>query len=206
MSDYRYLVFPRGKQPTVDEAAEFRNLSGVLAGKVAIGSCRRTGGLVFAIDAAVFSHAVATHRGFANLVEKWEVRGCLVETRLGFVKDAKVLQPVQPNLWSPGDGPPDRSTSFGKRLASKELASKELAAQEAIGRSMLGVRQALDRFDWLQRCAAMTPYMLMALGAAGTIAVGFYVSGRLLDGGMERRRETTERVIENPLGEVLDRR
>jgi len=201
MSDYRYLVFPRGKQPTVGEAAEFQNLSGVLAGKFAIGTCRKTGGLVFALDAATFYHAVTTHRGFANLVQKWEVRGCTVVDRLSFVKDAEALRPVQPNLWSPDIGSADGSTSFGKRLVAKELAAKE-----AVARSMLGVQQTLDRYDGLQRCAAAVPYLLIAVGVAGTIAVGFYVSGRLLDEGMEQRRETTIRVIDSPLDQPLKHR
>ena len=200
MSDYRYLVFPRGKQPTVDEAAEFHNLSGILAGKFAIGLSKKTGGLAIAFKAAAFNDTLAKQRGFASLVYKWEVRGCEVLERLPFVKDAAALQPVQPNFLDPDKSSSHRSTTVGKRLSAKELAAKE-----AVARSLLGVQRTLDRYDALHRYAALVPYLLIALGTLGTILVGFYAGNRLLDPQTEKHRETTVRVSSDPMHQPLER-
>ncbi|MCA9231202.1 MAG: hypothetical protein KDA57_11150 [Planctomycetales bacterium] len=195
MSDYKYLVFPSAKQPTVDEMAEFRDSAYVLEGRFAIGICRKTSNLVFAFAASQYENALALRHDFANLIEKWTMRGCVVVDRLAFVKDSAALRPMQPKSWLAVDN---------RAHCRESLSSKDLAAKEAIARSRLGVSRTLDRYDALRRFAVWVPYLLIALGALMTIAAGFYVGNRLLEGRMEKRRETTERVITSPMKQALE--
>ena len=201
MNSYRYVVFPYGKQPTVDEAAEFRNYSDVVAGKSAVGVCRKTSGLAIAFDADAFDVGLRTNQGFAQLIEKWQVRGGVVVDRLSFAKDKAALKPVTPAHWVPEEPTSiDRSTSYGTAIANKEWA-----AQEAMAKSLFRVQQTMHRYELLKRFAKWAPYLLVAFAALVTIVVGSYTRNRLLESEVEKRRETVIRVIDDPMNQGLNR-
>jgi hypothetical protein len=81
----------------------------------------------------------------------------------------------------------------------KPLTVKELAAKEAIGRSRLQLQQTLGRFAAVERFAAAVPYVLMGLGALGTLLAGAYVGTQLMNSGRERRQQTIERAADETL-------
>jgi hypothetical protein len=190
MTAYRYVVFPPGRQPTADEAAELLNYARLLENHIAYGTDKHDGGLAIAFEAELFDRALASNAGFESLIRKWEVRGCRLVDHLGFVKDAAALKPIKPvPRHLVHHGAADRPSP-----PEALLSAKELAAKEAHGRARLDLEQALQRVAALQRFAAWGPYMLMGLAAVGTIVAGFYISGRLLDADRERRQETIERL------------
>lgn len=199
MSAYRYVVFPRGKQPTDVEVREFQKFAGALANQFAFGTCRDDGRLVVAVDRQAFDHVLNIDAGFEAVIRRWEARGCELADHLAFVKNAAALRPTPANLWQAHDG---RGTIQALRN-EEQRASKELAAREAIGRSLLGVERTLERFAAVQRIAAAMPYALIGLGAAVTIAAGLYVRDRMENSDRERRQETIERVVENPWSDSL---
>ena len=199
MSAYRYVVFPRGKQPTDIEVREFQKFAGALANQFAFGTCRDDGRLVVAVDRQAFDHVLNIDAGFEAVIRRWEARGCELADHLAFVKNAAALRPTPANLWQAHDG---RGTIQALRN-EEQRASKELAAREAIGRSLLGVERTLERFAAVQRIAAAMPYALIGLGAAVTIAAGLYVRDRMENSDRERRQETIERVVENPWSDSL---
>jgi len=200
LSTYRYLVFPRGRQPSADEAGELQNYASVLKNRLAVGRSRQDGTLVIAFDQDVFDQALNTHAGFETLIRNWERRGCEIVDKLGFVKDAAALRPTPSHHWAPTeDTLVDRGTPFHKRLAAKELA-----AQEAIARSWLNVQQTLERHLLLQRIGKAVPYALIACGTLVVIITGFYVSNRMKNADRERRSETIERVTEDAMEETLE--
>jgi hypothetical protein len=192
MSSYYYVVFPPGKQPTVDEVREFNKFAGALAGQFAWGSARNDGRLTLAIDRLSFDHVQKIDAGFAKLIQRWRQKGSEAVDHLPFVKNAAALKPAPSHAWHAHDG----RESIHTRRQADELAGKELAAKEAIGRSLLAVQQSLDRYAVIQRTAAATPYALMALAAVLTITAGWYIRDQLLNSGRERRQETIERMLE----------
>jgi hypothetical protein len=133
MSAYRYVVFPRGKQPTDVEVRELQKFAGALANQFAYGTCREDGRLAIAVDRAAFDHVLKIDAGFEALVRAWTARGCEVVDHLAFVKNAAALKPVPTNVWQAHDG---RGTVQAMRVA-EQLALKEQAAREAVGRSLL---------------------------------------------------------------------
>jgi hypothetical protein len=193
MSSYRYVVFPRGKQPTADEVREFQQFAGALANQFAWGTSRDDGRLALAIDRAACDHVQQIDSGFAKVIRRWESHGCELLPHLAFVKDSAALKPAPSFAWLANDG---RGTVQSRR-AETFLTAKELAAKEAIGRSLLAVERTVQRYALLERIAAATPYALMAIAAATTIGVGIYVRERLLDSGRERRQQTIERMLDD---------
>lgn len=199
MSSYHYVVFPRGKQPTVDEVRQLQQFAGALANQFAWGACRDDGRLALAVDRRACDHVQEIEPGFAALIRRWEAHGCELLPHLAFVKDSAALKPIPSFAWlADAAGGAVRS-----RRAESPLAAKELAAKEAIGRSMLAVQQSLDRYAVIQRIAAALPYALMALAAVLTIGAGWYIRDRLLHSGRERRQETIERALSDPTPESL---
>jgi hypothetical protein len=194
MSAYRYVLFPRGKQPTADEGRQLQQFAGALANQFAWGTCRDDGRLALAVDRQSCDHVQQIDSGFASLIRRWESHGCELLPHLAFVKDAAALKPTPSFAWLTQDG---RGTVQSRR-AESQLAGKELAAKEAIGRSMLAVQQSIERYALLQRIAAALPYALMALAAVLTITAGWYIRNQLLNSGRERRQETIERMLEEP--------
>lgn len=199
MSAYRYVVFPRGKQPTDVEVRELQKFAGALANQFAYGTCREDGRLAIAVDRAAFDHVLKIDAGFEALVRAWTARGCEVVDRLAFVKNAAALRPVPTNAWHAHDG---RGTVQAMRVA-EQLAMKELAAREAVARSLLSVERTIQQYAVVQRVASVVPYLLIAIGAAMTIAVGHYIYDRMQNSGRERRQETIVRVVDDPLSESL---
>jgi hypothetical protein len=193
MSAYRYVLFPRGKQPTADEVRELQNFAGALANQLAWGTCRDDGRLALAVDRQSCDHVQQIDSGFAALIRRWESHGCELLPHLAFIKDAAALKPTPSFAWLAQDG---RGTVQSRRTES-QLAGKELAAKEAVGRSLLAVQQSIERYAVIQRVAAAIPYGLIALAAITTIGVGFYVRERLLNSGRERRQETIERMLQD---------
>ena len=193
MSSYRYVVFPRGKQPTADEVREFQQFAGALANQFAWGTSRDDGRLALAIDRASCDHVQQIDSGFAKVIRRWESHGCELLPHLPFVKDSAALKPAPSFAWLANDG---RGTVQSRRAESL-LTAKELAAKEAIGRSLLAVERTVQRYALFERIAAAMPYALMALAAVTTIGAGIYVRGRLLESGRERRQETIERMLED---------
>ncbi len=87
------------------------------------------------------------------------------------------------------------------------LAAKELAAKEALARSQLAVERSLEGYKWLERFAALAPYLLMGLAALATIGLGAYATNRLRQSDRERRKETIERITDDAMHQpVRDRR
>lgn len=194
MSSYYYVVFPPGKQPTVDEVREFNKFAGALAGQFAWGSARNDGRLSLAIDRLSFDHVQKIDAGFAKLIERWRQKGSEAVDHLPFVKNAAALKPAPSHAWHAHDG----RESIHTRRQADELATKELAAKDAVGRSLLAVQQSIERYAVIQRIAAAIPYGLIAIAAIMTIGVGFYIRERLLNSGRERRQETIERMLQDP--------
>jgi len=195
MSAYRYVLFPGGKQPTADEVRELQNFAGALANQFAWGTRRDDGRLALAVDRPSCDHVQQIDPGFAALIRRWESHGCELLPHLAFVKDGAALKPTPSFAWLAKDG---RGTVQSRR-AESALAAKEHAAKEAIGRSMLAVQQTIDQYALLQRLAAAVPYALVAVAAITTIGMGLYIRERLINSGRERRQETINRMLEDPL-------
>jgi hypothetical protein len=194
VSHYRYIAFPRGRQPTKEEVEDLKRHDHVLAGRVAYGTKREDGRLAIAFDATVYDYALATERGFEALVRAWQSHGCEVLEHLAFVKDASALRPTTTNLPRFEHQP---ATTAG--APDKLMTAKELAAKEAIGRSRLQLQKTLGHFESLGRLAAAVPYLLMALAAIGTLVTGAYIGTKLTNTGRERRQQTIERAAEETL-------
>lgn len=212
MTAYRYMVFPRGKQPTVDEARQLQQFAGALANQFAWGAVRHDGRLAIAFDARAFEHVKASDAGFEALLARWTARGCETVDHLGFVKDAAALRPMAtaPQGTLPQRAPrtaadeSDQSTVEPPSVsAHKRDAAKKLLTQESMAQSLLGVQRTLDRYNAWQRFATAAPYLMMAIAAAMTLAFGFYIRDCLVNSGRERRQETIERMLdESPVQSV----
>ena len=103
MTAYRYVVFPPGRQPAVEEAAELQTFDHLLEHRFAFGTDKHDGGLAIAFEAELFDRAVSKDADFEALIRKWEVRGCRLVEHLGFVKDAAALRPLKaaPAMYTP---------------------------------------------------------------------------------------------------------
>jgi hypothetical protein len=101
---------------------------------------------------------------------------------------------MQPNVLVPGGVHSAGGSDYAQRLVAKELAAKE-----AIGRSLLGVQRTIDRYAALQRFAPLVLSLLIAVGTLTIIVTGAYISGQLLDAGVEKRSETTTRLIDEAM-------
>ena len=200
MSAYRYVVFPRGKQPSDVEVRELQSFAGALANQFAYGTCRDDGRLTIAFDARAFDHVATIDPGFEPLLQKWQARGCELLDHLGFVKDPAALHPVREPR---GSSPRSASAAIPPLHNETRLAAKELAAKEAIARSLLSVERTIQRYAAFQRIAAAMPYLLIALVAMATLAAGLYIRDQMQNSGRESRHETIERVVNDPLRESL---
>jgi len=200
MSAYRYVVFPKGRQPTVDEVADLRAHAPGLGNHIAYGVCARDGALAIAFEAEPFDRMLAVNAEFEVLIRRWEVRGCAIVDRLSFVKDSTALRPVRTAPSQSAKALPTDAVASSDAV----LTAKALAAKEAAARSRLEVVQSLWRYDAIARCGALAPYFLMAAGALAVIGTGFYASHRLQNSGRERRKETIERVHEDAMREPID--
>jgi hypothetical protein len=200
MSSYRYVVFPRGRQPAAAEVRELQTFAAALAGRFAWGTCRDDDRLTIAFDRDSFDHVAKIDPGFESLIARWQARGCELLEHLGFVKDPAALKPA-----SEPRGSSRRSGAHATVPIHNEvpLPAKELAAHEAIARSRLGVVHTLERYDLLQRFASVFPYVLMALAAITLIAAGLYTRHRLLNADREPRQETIERMVDDSLQEPV---
>ena len=201
MSEYRYVVFPYGKQPTLAEVSELRNYANLLAGQYAVGTCCKTRGLVIAFEAGAYEFGMLTNRGFESLLEKWQVRGAEITDHLSFVKDANALKPIQSGIWEiTVSDVLEGSTPIGQTVRAKRLAAKE-----AVGRSMLNVQRTIQRYTIFKRLSKFLPYALVALAAIVIIIVGVTARNTLKETGAERRRDTTVRVLNDPMNQPLER-
>ena len=196
MSDYRYLVFPVGRQPNTDEAEQLKQLSKSHSTRLAVGVHAKTGGLVLVWLADDFRQAMATDRRFAELIGKLEVRGADLVEHCPFRKDASALRPI-PVVKQATAG----HRSSGAYAAGSEdvpLTAKELAAKEALGRSLLVVQKTLERHAAIELFAEWVPYLLVAAGTLVTLWAGWTISDRLAQSQVERRRDTTIQVMDEP--------
>jgi hypothetical protein len=188
MGAYRYLLFPKHQQPTVDEAAELHNYIPLLKGRWAIGHERKTEALAILFDQEIFEQAMADE-GFEMLVRKWQVHGCELTEKLKFVKDPAALKPTQPRITQ-------RHMS-----TEKILRGKKYLAEDAIAKSLLSVQRTLERMSWLERIGRAVPYAMIALGTVGLLITGWYIHHRLSNADRERRTVTIERLADNPVAE-----
>ena len=204
MTAYRYVVFPPGRQPTAEEAAELQDYARLLENHIAYGTNKHDGGLAMAFEAELFDRARSSSASFDALLGKWEIRGSRVVEHLGFVKDPTALKPIKQAprhlgaIAKPGASAPrlkDQPARASVRFEAP-LSAKELAAKEAHGCAGLNLDRALRRFAALERFAAWGPYALMAVAALGAIAAGLYISDRLLDAGRKPHKETIERLAD----------
>ncbi|TWU29862.1 hypothetical protein [Bythopirellula polymerisocia] len=205
MSEYRYLLFPRGNQPTTAEVGELQNYSGTLLGRFAYGSDRKTNSLAIAFQADAFDQALQTHKGFKALIHKWELRGATVVEHLGFVKDPQALRPVPTNQWHPNTQPSTLHSQPTAHVTAQEklIAAKEQLAHEALGRALISVHQTKQHHQYLERFATWAPYLLIAGGSLLTIIFGAYTYQRLQDTKGESRKEIIDRVVEDTMQENL---
>jgi hypothetical protein len=199
MSSYRYVAFPQGRQPTADEVGRLQQFAGALANHFAWGTCRDDGRLAVAFDQAGFDHLMSIDAGFEALIRKWEGRGCELLDHLGFVKDPTALRPTSTGAWQAHD----RRVSTPTLGNAEQLAAKQSTAQEAVARSLLSVEQTLERYAGLDRVAAMLPYLLIGAAAAGLLVTGLYIRERMQTSEREKRHQTIERVVGDPLHESL---
>ncbi len=199
MAAYRYIVFPKGRQPTVEEVAELRSHATALSNRIAYGASSRDGALAMAFEADAFDRLLALDASFEVLIRRWELFGCEVVDHLAFVKDSTALRPARTAPRRASDAlPPDTHARNDRMLAAKELAAKEAAA-----RSRLDTAQSLQRYAALTRFGATMPYLLIGGAALATIFAGFYATNQLQNSGRERRKETIERVTDDAMRQPL---
>lgn len=207
MTSYRYVVFPRGRQPSVAEVQRLEQFAGALANQLAWGVCRDEPRLALAVDARAFDHVKSSDAGFEALIETWRSHGAELADHLQFVKDKAALKPVRATSAMPLARQPradannasrHEAASVTFRSEDARLAAKRTVAHEAIARSWLGVSQTLERYEALQRFAAVFPYVMILAAIAATAGVGLYIRGKLTAGGYEPRQQTIERAIAEP--------
>jgi len=203
MSAYRYVVFPKGKQPTIHEVEELEGFAPLVEKKFAYGINKKDGGLAIAFEAAAFQKGIERDLGFEALIRRWEKRECEVVEHLSFVKDRAALKPIVSRAIHQTVG---KHTALAAASGERHLTAKELAAKEALGRSGLEVHQTLQRHATFIRFASWMPHLLMGLGGVMIITVGFVVGNRMLSGNREHRKETIERIASDAMKESIDRR
>ncbi len=215
MTPYRYVVFPPNRQPSEDEVAKLQAYAGLLDNRIAYGLNKRDGALAMAFDGTKFDEVIALEPGFEKLIRAWRGIGCRVEDHLAFIKDRHALRPegvqpkkkpkpTQPRPRSPASQPAaDLSPPDHFLPTQPSLADKHAAAREAIGLSGLSLDSALRQHDTVRNVGALVPYAIVAAGAIGLIATGFYVGHRMQNSGGESRKATTLRVLADPMEEKL---
>lgn len=191
MGAYRYLLFPRHQQPTLDEAEELRSHGSLLKNRYAIGHERKTEALAILFEQEAFENAMADV-GFELLIRKWQVHGCELVDKLKFVKDSNSLRPTHSRI-------KERHLSHDRIVHTKQYM-----AQEAIAKSLLNVQRTLERISWLQRIGKGVPYALIALGTIGLIVVGCVIYGRIETTNRERRKDTVERVSNDAMNQPFE--
>jgi hypothetical protein len=216
MSSYRYVIFPRGRQPSADEVRRLQEFAGALANQFAWGVCRDDDRLAVAFDARAFDHVAASDAGFEALVRLWETHGAELAEHLKFVKDAAALKPTRSAAlpMPTGSAAPKPTGSTAVAGASPEqsvvarrkdpspdaiAAAKLASAQESVARSLLGVQRTLERYAALERLGTVLPYLLMAAAILLTAGVGVYVHRQLSATEHESRQETIERTLAEPV-------
>lgn len=205
MSSYRYVIFPRGRQPSVAEVERLQQFAGALANHFAYGVCRDEPRLAIAFDARAFDHVMASDAGFDALIQTWTSHGAELADHLGFVKDASALKPVRSVPTAVSTRRTAASSSAGGDApaalgsADARLAAKRSIAREAVGRSWLGVSQTLERYAAVQRFAAVFPYLLILLAIVATAGVGLYIRGKLTSSRYEPRQQTINRTLDEPI-------
>jgi hypothetical protein len=194
MSSYRYVIFPRGRQPSADEVRRLQEFAGALANQFAWGVGRDDGRLAVAFEARAFEHVAASDAGFEALVHQWENRGAELAEHLKFVKDATALKPTRAVINA------DEIVVGRGRHSSPDAvaAAKRASAQDAVARSLLDVQRTLERYAALERWGAVLPYLLMAAAILLTAGAGAYVHRQLSGAERESRHETIERLATNP--------
>jgi hypothetical protein len=195
MADYRYLVFPPGKQPTRDEVEELKGYAPLLGHRVAFGTDRQEARLTIAFDADLFEEAFRKHTGFEALIRHWEILGCQLAEHHAFIKDATALRPVATQHVAVKHHVSDAHQEI--------IAAKQLVAREALGRAGLAMHKTLGRYAAMRSLGACVPYLLIAAGTALVLGTFFYVSHRIESAEQERRQETITRVADDPLREEL---
>jgi hypothetical protein len=214
MSAYRYLIFPRGRQPAEVEVRRLQEFAGALANQFAWGVCRDDGRLAVAFDARAFDHVASQDAGFEALVMLWREHGAELVEHLKFVKDATALKPTpsgpvgrraesrsQTQIPAAGSGASATPGAVAPRrhaAPDQVAAAKRAAADESAGRSLLRVQPTLERYAALERLGAVFPYILMLAAIAATAGVGYYVHGRLSTSSPPRRQEAIEHIATEP--------
>jgi hypothetical protein len=195
MADYRYLVFPPGRQPTREDVEELQGYAPLLEHHIAFGTDRQGASLTIAFDAALFEEACRKHTGFEALIRHWQVIGCQLAEHQAFIKDSTALRPVAAQHVAVKHHVAD---------AHQELiAAKQLVAAEALGRAGLAMHKTLGRYAALRSLGAWLPYAMIAAGTAMVLGTFFYVSQRLQSTDQEHRQQTITRVAEDPLRQDL---
>lgn len=204
MGAYRFIAFPRGQQPTVEEVNLLTGYAPLLNRHVAWGRDRRGGGVAVAFEAEPFETALEADVGFEALIRCWQNRGCQVVESLDYVKDRDALHPI-PIGRLPGaeHAAPASELTAAAHALDHVLIAKQRVAQDALGRAKLALDRTLQRHLWLRRFASVMPYILMVVAVAGLFAAGWYVTARLANGPRERRQETIQRVAEDGMNEQL---
>lgn len=194
-SNYRYVVFAPGKQPTVKEVDQLKEWSKASKYRYAVGINPDDGALAIAFEARAFETSRSARARFDKLLRCWEVRGSEVRERLHFIKQPTALHPL----------PGDLLHDVAERRSEPPLNHKQLAAQEALGRAGLKIHQTLEQHAWLARIATRVPYALIALVGLLTIVAGIYAGQRLLEAPAEHRQQTIQRVVDDAMEESLTR-
>ncbi|QDU87727.1 hypothetical protein Pla175_10930 [Pirellulimonas nuda] len=201
MAPYRYLVFPPNRQPTAAEVAQLQKYAELLDNRIAYGLNKRDGALAIAFEGTKFDEVIGIEPGFEKLIGAWRGVGCRVEDHLAFIKDRHALRPEGAE---PKKKPKPAAAHQAEPAAPEpSLADKHTAAREAIGMSGLSLDSALRQHEAIHRVGAAVPYALIAAGTLGVIAMGVYVGQRMLSAGGESRKDTTLRVMADPMGERL---
>ncbi|MBX3427519.1 MAG: hypothetical protein KF688_17705 [Pirellulales bacterium] len=209
MSAYRFVVFPRGMQPTTDDVAALADVAPALGHHIAWGVDRARGGVAVAFEAEPFERTLAGIIEFQALLHRWQARGCVVLEKSEFVKDSAALRPIAASTYSRGihplaAGAVAEAESHGRSPAlDRLLVAKQNLAHDAVARAKLQFDRTVQRYESLSRFATAAPYLAMGFGALLILAAGWYVSVRILDSPRERRQQTIERLADDPLREPL---
>ena len=217
MSAYKYVVFPRGHQPSAAELAQLQSVAAALGGRYAWGTCRDEPRLAVAFEAATFDHVRSIDPAFDRLIARWQSRGCELSDHLKFIKDPAALNPKSSHPASPASpdssirhssfrhssfaSDPNRNPTLNPNRLPSDLQPTDYSLQplhSSLAHSLLAVDRTLQRYNTFARLAAAAPYLLMAAAALLTIAFGLYARDRLMNSGREPRQQTIERLATEP--------
>ncbi|MEQ8847546.1 hypothetical protein [Botrimarina sp.] len=213
MSAYRYVAFPSGSAPAVDELRRFRGYAELLNNHIAYGVRKRDAALTIACEAEPFDRLRGLDPAFEELLMHWRARGAEIEEKLPFAKD--------PTRWRQFEKSAEKSTdrvaAKGKPAAAAPeppVAGPEprsdhhraADARAAEGLARLATARAAARGEAYQRWAAALPYLFWAIGVLLLVGAGVWVGARIRSPGVESRSQTVERVADDALKERLDTR